>query len=133
MRMAGVLPPIRSASNCAVASEVVMPRPSCPVARKTVLSSAEGPIKGSLSGVAERKPVHVRWMVSDGNAGRYSAARSKMRASICVLHFPALYTILAGGPDKKLAVRSGLHIAGYGISGCDVSALQISELDYLVA
>ena len=56
-----VVPPVICATNNrAVASEVVIPRPSCPVARYSVESSGHGPIKGSLSGVAARNPVHTR-------------------------------------------------------------------------
>src|SRR5712692_8471072 len=58
--MAGLRLAIMSATRCAVPSEVVIPRPSCPVARYTLSRPRQGPMKGSLSAVAARKPVHVR-------------------------------------------------------------------------
>ena len=105
--MAGLLPPIKSASSCAVASEVVMPRPSCPVARKTVSSSAEGPINGSLSGVAERNPVHERSMESDGNDGQKLGGALQHTGHYLFIHFPSLDTVLARRTDQQLAVRLG--------------------------
>ena len=72
--------PLKSAdSSSAVASEVVMPRPSCPVARKIVSSPGHGPMSGSLSGVAARWPVQVRMMEQEARPGMYSTARASMR------------------------------------------------------
>ena len=59
-----------------VAIEAVIPSPSCPVASSTFGFSGDGPIKGSLSGVAARKPVHIRSTESVATSGIYSPARS---------------------------------------------------------
>ena len=55
---------------------VVIPNPSCPVARKRFSWPGQGPISGSLSGVAARKPVQVRIAESALSPGMYSQARS---------------------------------------------------------
>src|SRR5271170_8006501 len=82
MGIAGRWPRICEQINFAVASEVVMPRPSWPAATKTDGSSGDGPINGSLSGVAGRKPVHTRIAESELRSGIYSKARCNMRARI---------------------------------------------------
>ena len=64
-----------AATRAPVASDVVIPRPSWPVASHIVSSSGDGPINGSLSGVAARKPVQTRIAFREAIDGMYSAAR----------------------------------------------------------
>src|SRR5882757_6913106 len=67
---------IISVISRAVAIDAVIPSPSCPVARSTFEFSGDGPIRGSLSGVAARKPVQIRSVESVATSGIYSQARS---------------------------------------------------------
>src|ERR1700691_6058603 len=80
MGIAGRWPRICAQINFAVASDVVMPRPAWPAATNTDGSCGEGPIKGSLSGVAGRKPVQTRIAERKLRFGMYSKARCNMRA-----------------------------------------------------
>jgi hypothetical protein len=61
-----------------VPGAVVTPRPSWPVATQS--PGSHSPTSGSLSGVAGRKPVHVRSARSRARPGRYSCARRSIRA-----------------------------------------------------
>src|SRR5580658_4530601 len=79
MGIAGRWPRICAQINFAVASDVVMPRPSWPAATNTDGSCGDGPIKGSLSGVAGREPVQTRIAESEFRSGMYSKARCNMR------------------------------------------------------
>src|SRR5487761_1997057 len=80
--MGDLVPVIAEAINSAVASEVVMPRPSWPVASQRVLSLESGPMRGSLSGVAARKPVQTRRILRALMVGMYSDARVSMAVRI---------------------------------------------------
>jgi len=53
-----------------------------PVAKYKLESCGQGPISGSLSGVAARKPVHTRIAEVCSRAGMYSCARASMRLRI---------------------------------------------------
>src|SRR5271156_2187299 len=79
MGIAGRWPRICAQISFAVASEVVMPRPSWPAATKTEGAGGDGPINGSLSGVAGRKPVHARIADRKFRSGMYSKACRNMR------------------------------------------------------
>ena len=60
----------KSASNRPVPSEVVMPKPSCPVASQMRSLTMLGPMIGNLSGVAARWPVQVRMAESFPRRGQ---------------------------------------------------------------
>ena len=45
-------------------------------------ATVAGPISGNLSGVAARKPVHVRNAESVASRGKYSIARASIRVTI---------------------------------------------------
>ncbi len=69
-----------------VPSDVVMPRPSWPVASHTRSLARLGPINGSLSGVAARCPVQERMASKLVNPGRYSVARRSIRYENHMIH-----------------------------------------------
>jgi hypothetical protein len=113
MGIAGFLPAIKSASSCAVASP----------------GADQGQLVGS--GGAKTRPRTL-----DGERrqhGQILGGALQHPGEYVVIHFPALDAILARRTDQQLAVGLWLHVKGYGIRGCDMSAFQVSELDYLVA
>ena len=66
----GVVPSNPATIRSAVPGAMVMPRPSCPAAIQTPGIAGHGPIRGSLSAVAGRKPTHVCRARSCARAGR---------------------------------------------------------------
>src|ERR1700691_3534240 len=132
MGIAGRWPRICAQINFAVASDVVMPRPSWPAATNTDGSCGEGPIKGSLSGVAGRKTVQTRIAERKLRSGMYSKARCNMRARKDSSTAGIFRVVLARRANQNLTCFTGLHIEGHGIGSEGVSALQIAEFDDLM-
>ena len=91
-------------------SEVVMPNPSCPVARNSDSSSGQGPISGSLSGVAARNPVQTRIAERAPISGRYHCARSIIAARISCVHCRILRAELPRGANENLPRFARLHV-----------------------
>ena len=105
-----------------------MPSPSWPVARYSRGSAGHGPISGSLSGVAARKPVQVRIAESCADV-RHVLLRPLQHAAQHVrLDGAVLSAELARRTQQHLPGPPRLRVEGHRIGGGRVGALQIAEL-----
>ena len=91
------------------------------------------PTSGSLSGVAGRKPVQVRSASSRGSAGRYSAARAQHAREERAVERGVPAHELARRADQQLAGLARLDVDRHRLARQRVRALQVAELDDLVA
>ena len=132
-RSALARPRIASAIRRAVPSDVVMPRPSCPAATKSPGAPSTGPISGRLSGV-------------DGPKARPRPDRAQPRERRHELQRAADHAVadppvdagleadeLARGAEQHLARRARLEVEGDRLGRGRVRALEVPELDELVA
>ena len=121
-----------SAINRAVPSEVVMPRPSWPVANHSRLFAALGPISGNLSGVAARCPAHMRMATSSITPGRNARCATHHVLHQPHLHVRVLDIELTRGTDQHLPGLPRLDIEGDRLAVGSVCAFQVAQFDQLV-
>ncbi len=94
---------------------------------------ARGPMSGSLSGVAARKPVQVRMAERSGEAGHvFDGAMEHAREHVRI-DGGVLGAELARRANEQLAGLARLHVEGDGIGGDGMRALQVAEFDQLMA
>jgi hypothetical protein len=95
------------------------------------VSPGQGPISGSLSGVAARNPVHTRIVDICDKSGMYASARLSMRTRIG-LSTRLSSTSYCDDYSMRICRFAWLHIKRYRIAGGRVRTLQVAQFNQLV-